>query len=112
MQSREVPLSRSAFLILIALADQPRHGLGIIDEVEARTEGQVKLGPGTLYGALHKLSADGLIREVSDAPDPLDDDPRRRYYRLTSSGERALREEAGRLQTLVNVALSKKVLST
>lgn len=102
--------SRSAFLILLAIADQPRHGLGIIDEIDVRSGGQVRMGPGTLYGTLQKLAGAGLIRETGEVPDPEDDDPRRRYYRITVQGERVLREEAERLRSLVDTALLKHVL--
>jgi DNA-binding PadR family transcriptional regulator len=102
-------LSRSAFLILIAIADQPRHGLGIVDEVEAGTGGRVKLGPGTLYGTMQTLSEQGLIRETAEAPDPSDDDPRRRYYRITAKGARLLGEEADRMNALVLMARRKNV---
>lgn len=107
---RDAVLSRSAFTILLAIADQPRHGLGIVEEVEARTAGQVRLGPGTLYGTLQKLVDGGLIRETSEVPDPADDDPRRRYYRITARGSRALEEEAQRMRSLVDAAVSKNVL--
>jgi DNA-binding PadR family transcriptional regulator len=104
------PLSRSAFLILLALTDQPRHGLGIVEEVEVRTEGGIRLGPGTLYTMLKRLLADGYIRETSRAPDPADDDPRRRYYRITARGSAALRAEAEQMRRLVSVAEAKRVV--
>jgi len=110
MAAGEGGVSRSAFLVLLALADQARHGLGIIEDIEAGTEGRVRMGPGTLYGTLQKLSEHGWIRETQEAPDPSDDDPRRRYYRLTSKGERALRAEAERMSSLVNAAVTKRVL--
>lgn len=103
-------LTRSSFLILLALSDQPRHGLGVVDEVEARTGGDVQLGPGTLYGTLKRLVDSGLIRETDAVPDPEDDDPRRRYYALTPEGADALREEAEHMRTLVMVAEGKDVL--
>jgi DNA-binding PadR family transcriptional regulator len=110
MPARDSSLPRSSFLILLALSERPRHGLGIVDDVEDASGGEVKLGPGTLYGSLQRLAQDGLIRETSDAPDPEDDDPRRRYYRLTVKGERALRDEAARLRTLVDAAARRRVL--
>jgi DNA-binding PadR family transcriptional regulator len=103
-------LSRSAFLVLLALADRPRHGLAIIDRVEEASEGGVKLGPGTLYGTLQKLVASGLIRETAEPPDPKDDDPRRRYYELTPRGERSLQAEAEHLQRLVRAAAAQRIL--
>jgi DNA-binding PadR family transcriptional regulator len=102
-------LSRSGFLVLLAIADQPRHGLGIVDEVEEGTDGRVRLGPGTLYGTIQTLSDRGLIRETPDVPDPDDDDPRRRYYRITAGGERLLREEVDRMSALVSMAARKQV---
>ncbi len=103
-------LTRAAFLILLALSDRPRHGLGIVEEVERHTTGQVKLGPGTLYGTLKRLSSDGLVAETDEVPDPNDDDPRRRYYRITPEGSVALRDEAEQLSQLVQVAVGKDVL--
>jgi DNA-binding PadR family transcriptional regulator len=103
-------LSRSAFLVLLALADQPRHGLAIIDRVAEATRGEVKLGPGTLYGTLQKLVADGMIRETSEAPDPADHDPRRRYYKLTPKAQRELKSEATRMRSLVHAAVDHRIL--
>lgn len=100
-------LPRAAFLVLLALSDRPRHGLAIVDRVEDTTRGQVKMGPGTLYGTLQKLEASGLIRETKEAPDPDDHDARRRYYRLTPRGERALRAEAHSLRVLADAAASQ-----
>jgi DNA-binding PadR family transcriptional regulator len=102
-------LPRSAFLILLALADGPSHGLGIIARVEDATRGAIKLGPGTLYGTIKILAADGLIRE-SAAPTPADADTRRRFFRLTSRGARALSAEAGRLRVLVEAAATRRVV--
>ncbi|MEZ5316418.1 MAG: PadR family transcriptional regulator [Vicinamibacterales bacterium] len=109
MGARTDGLSRSAFLVLLALADQPAHGLAIIDRVADATGGEVRLGPGTLYGTLQKLVADGLIRETA-APDPADDDPRRRYYRLTPKAQREVRQEAVRLRSLVQAAVDRRIL--
>jgi DNA-binding PadR family transcriptional regulator len=102
-------LSRSAFLIMLALTDRPRHGLAIIDRVEESSRGDLKMGPGTLYGTLQKLTAAGLIREQRHAPDPDDHDTRRRYYGLTPRGERALKAEAARLRTMVQAATKQKL---
>jgi len=94
----------------MALADANRHGLGIVEEVEGRTHGEVQLGPGTLYGTIKRLREAKLIGEASQAPDPSDDDPRRRYYRITPSGREALAREARRMEIMVHVARSKAVL--
>jgi DNA-binding PadR family transcriptional regulator len=99
-------LSSQVFHILLALADRNRHGYGIMQEVEERTNGEVRLGPGTLYGAIKRLLADGLIEELEGG----DDDERRRLYRLTPGGRRAVRAEAGRLEQLVSAARAKRVV--
>lgn len=109
MTSDTSVLPRSAFLILLALHDGPCHGLGIVSRVEDATNGRVKLGPGTLYGTLQTLVSADLIRHApSDRPD--DEDPRRRYYRISPRGERALRTEAERLRVLVDAAAARRVL--
>jgi DNA-binding PadR family transcriptional regulator len=110
MSAQSGGLSRSAFLVLLSLADQPRHGLAIVDRVEEATSGQVKIGPGTLYGTLQKLVTAGLVRETDRPPDPDDHDPRRRYYRLTPKGDRKLKAEAVRMRALVHVAVDHRVL--
>jgi len=94
----------------MALADEDRHGLGVVDEVEIRTGGEVQLGPGTLYGTIKRLRAVGFIQEAPDAPDPSEDDPRRRYYSITASGREALAREARRMEVMVHVARAKAVL--
>ena len=104
------PLTSSVFLILLSLSDGERHGLGISDEVAERTGGRVTLGPGTLYNAIRKMLADGLISASSRRPDPKDDDPRRRYYRITAKGRRVVKEEAERLAMIVDVANEKAIL--
>ena len=106
----ESALPRSSFLVLLALADRPRHGLGIVERVEELSHHDVKMGPGTLYGTLQKLATGGLIRETADVPDPDDDDPRRRYYRITPRGEKSLKVEATRMRMLVDAAVTGKVL--
>ena len=102
-------LPRSSFLILLALHDGPCHGLGVVERVENATNGRVKLGPGTLYGTLQSLAADQMIRDASAPADTAHDDPRRRYYRITPRGERALRAEAERLRVLVDAAAARQL---
>lgn len=104
------PITSSVFLILLALADRDRHGLGIADDVEVRTGGEVRLGPGTLYNAIQKMLKSGLIEVSSERPDPEDDDPRRRYYRITDVGRIQVREEAARLDRILSVAREKELL--
>ena len=106
-----LPLTPAMFHILLALADRERHGYHIMQEVEERTEGNVRLGPGTLYGSIKRMLADGWIEETEERPDPEMDDERRRYYRLTDFGYRVATAEAERLATLVKSAPVKKLLS-
>ena len=105
-----LPLTPAVFHILLALADSERHGYGIMQEVAARTEGAVRLGPGTLYGSIKRLLAGGLIAESAERPDPKLDDERRRYYRLTDLGQQVAVAEAERLARLVHVATAKHLL--
>jgi DNA-binding PadR family transcriptional regulator len=99
------------FHILLALADRERHGYDIMREVDERTEGKMRLGPGTLYGSIKRMLKDGFIEELEERPDPELDDERRRYYRLTDFGYRLAVAEAQRLERLVRSARSKKLLS-
>ncbi|HRW04958.1 MAG TPA: helix-turn-helix transcriptional regulator [Caldilineaceae bacterium] len=106
----QLPLSPAVFHILLALADEERHGYGIMQEVERRTDGTVQLGPGTLYGAIKRLLTNGLIAEVDERPDPELNDERRRYYRLTEFGVGVLSAEAARLDEMVRQARAKQLL--
>jgi DNA-binding PadR family transcriptional regulator len=93
----------AALQILITLADADRHGYAIMQDVADRTDGAVRLGPGTLYGTIKRLLQDGLIQELDARSHPADDE-RRRYYRITSRGRRAAAEEIRTLATLVRQA--------
>lgn len=103
----QLPLSPAALHILLALADQERHGYAIMQEVEALTGGQVRMGPGTLYGSIKRMLRSGLVEEADERPDPALDDERRRYYRLTGFGRAVLAAETGRLARLVEAAQRK-----
>jgi DNA-binding PadR family transcriptional regulator len=106
-----LPLTSAMFHILLALADRERHGYDIMREVDERTEGKMRLGPGTLYGSIKRMLKDGFIEELEERPDPELDDERRRYYRLTDFGYRLAVAEAQRLERLVKSARTKKLLS-
>ncbi len=106
-----LPLTPTVFNILLALADGEKHGYGIMLEVEANTDGQMLMGPGTLYGSIKRMLKAGLIEETDERPDPVLDDQRRRYYQLSGLGQRALRLEAERLASQVRVARTKKLLA-
>jgi DNA-binding PadR family transcriptional regulator len=99
-----LPLPPAAFQILVALADQDRHGYAIMQDVAARTNGRMKLSPGTLYGSIKRMLDDGLIVELDERPHPDHDDERRRYYRLTRFGREVAQAEADRLATLLRQA--------
>ncbi|GLY86563.1 PadR family transcriptional regulator [Actinoallomurus iriomotensis] len=97
-------LTRQAFLVLTALVDEPRHGYGVVGEVERLSEGQMRLRIGTLYGVLDRLSADGLVELDHEE---VHQGRLRRYYRLTDSGADALAAEADRLSVHVQAATSR-----
>lgn len=105
-----LPLTPAVLHILLALADGERHGYGIMQEVTRRVGSQVKMGPGTLYGSIKRMLADGLIEETGERPDSALDDERRRYYRLTSFGLRVMQAEVLRLHQIVLLAQSKQVM--
>jgi DNA-binding PadR family transcriptional regulator len=105
-----LPLTPTVFHILLALADGEKHGYAIMQEVEAGTGGAMRLGPGTLYGSIQRMLKDGLISEVRDHVVAAHNEERRRYYCLTSFGQRVLRAEAQRLEDLVRMAQRKRVL--
>ncbi|HEY3210108.1 MAG TPA: PadR family transcriptional regulator [Actinomycetota bacterium] len=105
-----LPLSPAVFHILLALATGEMHGYAIMHEVAILSDGQVNIGPGTLYGSIKKMLAQGLIVESARRPDPKLDDERRRYYRITQEGRRLLGAEAERLARLVRVAQSRRLL--
>ena len=107
---RHVPLSPAVFHLLLALADGERHGYAIMRDIEERTGGLVRVGPGMLYGSIKWLREDGLIEEVP-VRQPGAPDDRRRYYRLTPDGRTLLRAEAARLEAAVGLARRRRVLS-
>jgi len=105
-----LPLPPATFHILLALADGELHGYAIMKGVAARSEGSVRLGPGTLYGALKRLLEGGLVEEGGERADPERGDERRRYYRLTQLGLSVVRAEARRLDAMVRAARRKKLI--
>jgi DNA-binding PadR family transcriptional regulator len=105
-----LPLPPATFHILLALADGELHGYAIMKDVAARTEDSVRLGPGTLYGALKRLLEAGLVAESGARADPERGDERRRYYRLTQLGLSVARAEARRLEAIVRAARRKKLI--
>src|SRR5438045_8044027 len=104
-----LPLTAPVFHILVALAEEERHGYGIMQDVAEQTAGGLQLGPGTLYGCLKRMLAAGLVAESDERPDPALDDERRRYYRMTPLGKRVVKAEAQRLASAVMAARSKLI---
>lgn len=105
-----LPLPPATFHILIALVREDRHGYAIMQDVEARTDGELRLSAGTLYRTIQRLLEQGLIRETRDRPAPELDDERRRYYRITPLGEAAARAEARRMTELVRMARAQGLM--
>src|SRR5215472_5097863 len=95
-----LPLPPATFHILMALAEEDRHGYAIIQDVSARTGGELKLSAGTLYRSIQRMLEQGLLVETRERPSPEEDDERRRYYRITPYGQEVARAEARRLAQL------------
>src|SRR5882724_11906318 len=99
-----LPLPPATFHILMAVSDEVRHGYAIIQDVAARTGGELKLSAGTLYRSIQRMLEQGLLIETRDRPAPEEDDERRRYYRITPFGIAVARAETRRLTQLVRLA--------
>ena len=98
------PLTPAVFHILLALADGEKHGYAIMKQVEADGGGFLRMGPGTLYGSLQRMSVAGLVEEIQES-----EEERRRFYRLTGSGQKALNAELARLRAALSSARKKGV---
>jgi len=105
-----LPLKPKVLHILLAVADGPRHGYSIMQEVGDRTDGQVRLWPAALYGLLRELEKADFIVESEQQPAAGQDDERRRYFALTPLGKRVLEAEVRRLEAIVNHARSSRAL--
>jgi len=101
---RLLPLQPAEFHILMALAEDDRHGYAIIQAIAERTDRRIRMSAGTLYRSIHRMLEEGLVVELDQRPRPEDDDERRRYYRITPFGRKAARAEAQRLADLVALA--------
>src|SRR3954471_18325640 len=102
-----LPLPPATFHILLALADEDRHGYAIIQDGAVRTDGELTLSAGTLYRSIQRMLEQGLLVETRDRPAPEDDDERRRYYRITPLGTAVARAEVRRLSQLVRLARAR-----
>jgi DNA-binding PadR family transcriptional regulator len=107
---RMLPLKPKVLHILLAVADGPRHGYSIMQEVLERTDGQVRLWPAALYGSLRELEKLDLIAESDERPAAEDDDERRRYFAITPHGKRVLGAEVRRLEAIVQRARASRAL--
>ncbi len=105
-----LPLKPKVLHILLAVADGPRHGYSIMQEVAERTEGQVRLWPAALYGLLRELEKGDLIIESEHRPAAEQDDERRRYFAITAHGKRVLDAEVRRLEAIVSHARASRAL--
>ena len=103
-------LTPAVFHILLALADGESHGYGIMQDVERFTNGETRLGPGTLYRSMQRMLVDGLIEELEISLHDETDEDRRRYYRLTPKGLSVAKREAERLADLVDAARHRDLL--
>lgn len=99
-----LPLPLPVFHMLLALTEGERHGYALKREILHRTRGKLNLGSGALYGSINRMLEQALIEESEERPDPHLDDERRRYYRITPLGRRAVQAEAIRLRDLVRLA--------
>jgi DNA-binding PadR family transcriptional regulator len=106
-----LPLPPATFHILLAVADEDRHGYAIIQEVAVRTGGEVRLSAGTLYRSIQRMVEQDLIEESAARPAPELDDERRRYYRITAFGRAVARAETERLQAIVRIAQAAGVVA-
>ena len=105
-----LPLTPAVLHILLALADGDQHGYVIAQTVEKLTGGTVRMGPGTLYGSIGRMVANGLLEESSRGRGRVAEDERRRFYRMTALGRRVLESEMERLDRVVALARAKNVL--
>ena len=101
--AHEQPLPPATFYVLFALANGEKHGYAILKEARELSDDRFQMGPATLYTTIQRLVGNGWIEPVSHGRD---EDPRRRYYRLTPSGHKAVRIELGRMEALVKKAKS------
>jgi DNA-binding PadR family transcriptional regulator len=102
-----LPLPPATFHILMAVSDEDRHGYAIIQDVEARTGGDLRLSAGTLYRSIQRMLEQGLLVEAKRRPAPALDDERRRYYSITPFGTAVARAEMGRLTQLIRLARAR-----
>lgn len=106
-----LPLPQPILHIMVVLLNDEQHGYGIMKEVQAMTDGKVKLGTATLYRNIRNMLEQGLIEEVEPTSNTLSSDERRRYYQLTNIGTRVIQAEINRLENLTHIARMKIAFS-
>jgi DNA-binding PadR family transcriptional regulator len=105
-----LPLTTTELHILLALAGDERHGYAIMQEISEHTGGRLRVGPGSLYGTIKRMLTSGLIVETAERPDRSINDERRRYYRMTQRGRKALATEVRHLAEVVDLARARRVV--
>ena len=109
-EKEEIPLTEPTLFILLSLALEPRHGYGIMKDVEELSDGRVSLSTGTLYGALRRLVKDGWIQRLPpEKAEGRADGRNQKYYQLSTNGERLLHAELNRLQAVLSMAENRKL---
>jgi DNA-binding PadR family transcriptional regulator len=106
---RLLPLTPAVFFVLFALANGPKHGYAIMQNVRVLSDERVRLGPGTLYSTIQRLLELDLIEETAGTGEPSDHESRRRYYKLNSIGRNVLEGELSRMDSLMRLAKKKKL---
>jgi len=104
-----LPLPPATFHILMALADEDRHGYAIIQDIASRTNDELQMSAGTLYRSIQRMQEQGLIVETRERPAPENDDERRRYYRITPFGLAVAKAEAARLAQMIKLARARGI---
>ena len=104
-----LPLPPATFHIVMAVADEDRHGYAIIQDIAARTDGELQMSAGTLYRSIQRMQEQGLIVETRERPAPEEDDERRRYYRITPFGLAVARAEVRRLAQMIKLARARGI---
>ena len=110
IRNPELPLNPRDFLILMALAESPLHGYGLLKEVEILSEGQVRFDPANLYRTLKKMIKQDLVGELAKAPENAEVSERRKYYEVTATGSRLIGAEAARLGRLADLAKARHLV--
>ncbi len=110
METPLSPLNPRDYLILLSLSERPRHGYGLLKDIDRLTENEVRFDPANLYRSLKRMIKQELVTQMSPPPDAKHEDPRRRYYGITNLGARTVQAEAARLNRLTKVARERNLV--